>query len=73
MALRRGGYYIQITEVVGGFVTVQNYSAERAFCETVHVVHFHLQLFFLLLSRFLHLLPNVSVTVCSNLITGVPA
>lgn len=43
MALRCGGYYIKITEVVGGFVTVQNCSAEIAFFETVHV-HFHLQL-----------------------------
>lgn len=33
--LRRGGYYVQITEVVGGSVMVQNCSAEIALCETV--------------------------------------
>lgn len=42
--LRRRGYYVQITEVVGGSVMVQNCSAEIAFCETVHDLHFYLPL-----------------------------
>lgn len=34
MALRRGGDYVPVSEVVGGSVMVQNCPAEMSFCET---------------------------------------